>query len=187
MPDERDGHNTVDVSAIVGDTEDAAVPPVTRSPEDILNDPTSTRAERLAVLNAMAEDIQDEPDPEEIIEPVVVPELRSVVMRRERGKFVGAVWLLGASWAQLGGLFGVRRETVMQQANKYIPPNIRAEYAYNREGISYERVSELFRSWEDLCTNKQGVVNTCDCVVLANILNKHASKDDEGGGDYIRG
>lgn len=94
-----------------------------------------------------------------------------------RGKFAACAWYLGASWAQLGGLYGIRRESIMAQANKWLPPHQRQ--GLTRERISYEHLSEIRDAWDDLFRTRPALIQRLDVIKLAVIVSQLAIRDDE--------
>lgn len=94
-----------------------------------------------------------------------------------RGKFVACAWYLGASWSQLGGLYGIRRESIMAQANKWLPPHRRQ--GLDRQRISYEHLSEIQDAWDTLFRTRPALIQRLDVVKLSIIVSQLAIRDDE--------
>ncbi len=104
-----------------------------------------------------------------------IPYYSTSLATKHRGKFVAAAWTLGASWAQLGGLFNIRRESVMNQANKWLPPHKRKNLA--RVMISFQRLSELQQAWIELCRSRPDFIEPTSIPVLAQLLDQLAVDD----------
>lgn len=71
------------------------------------------------------------------------------VMRghRVRAQFIAGAWLAGASWNQLGQLFGVKRQSIMSSANRLLPNGAeRMKARLSQESVAYGTV-EAWWGW----------------------------------------
>jgi hypothetical protein len=68
---------------------------------------------------------------------------RVLVYDPKRRVFIAAAWIAGASWNQLGALFGIARQSVQQQADRVFPAHLRALLDAKRMKLSYERLERM--------------------------------------------
>jgi hypothetical protein len=57
-----------------------------------------------------------------------------------RRRFLALAWLAGASWNQLATLYGVARQTLMDQMNRVLPEHERARYKDLRGKLKYSQL-----------------------------------------------
>jgi len=89
--------------------------------------------------------------------------------KSQRNKFITAAWLAGASWYQLGQLFGVARETVRQGAMRVMSNADRAALR-KPNTISWERLSAMRDAFAHMYEIDSDALRAMNVSVLATML-----------------
>jgi hypothetical protein len=66
-----------------------------------------------------------------------------------RSIFLAAAWINGASWGQLGSIFGVSRQTLMRSVERILPPDNRQALRL-RNHVAFEQVSEMHDKFKNI-------------------------------------
>ena len=107
-----------------------------------------------------------------------VKQIDTATKHRIRQKFCVAAWMLGASWASIGALFGVRRESIMSSVNKILPASIRAT-TKRYSNISFARLEEIYIGYNRLieATSVDDVLRL-DYAILITLIDGAAPEPD---------
>lgn len=92
--------------------------------------------------------------------------VRLATKGERRARFFAAAWMCGASWSQLGSLYGVSRYTTMDAANKWLPPQERELIKRKRPKLTHERLSAMYEWYKQSSPASTDNLTVIDLAVL---------------------
>lgn len=105
------------------------------------------------------------------VQPVVTAKATDYFYARRRG--MAALWMIGASWAQIGELYQVSRQTVMDGAHKVMG----GERRRLATRCTYERLSEYNARFWTIVGTKEVDISELSILEIASFLSTTTEAD----------